>query len=128
MKRTAVIAFVAALVAGLVVTVLLHAKAWSHTITAPNGTVIDYSKWMRPDTGTSCCNKSDCAPVDAMDVDSHTDPDDVHLRRNGIWISLSQYRDKILPFSSPDGRYHMCGFFWKDTHPTIFCITTPGGV
>ena len=48
------------LVAGLV----LCWPAAAHQVTTPAGVTVDYGGLSSPATGTSCCNKMDCAPAE----------------------------------------------------------------
>jgi hypothetical protein len=48
------------LVAGLV----LCWPADAHQVTTPAGVTVDYGGLSSPATGTSCCNKMDCAPAE----------------------------------------------------------------
>lgn len=80
-----------------------------------------YSKLMRPDTHTSCCNLADCRPTEVRSVGDHYE-----VKKDGRWISVPQ--DKIVKTTPPDGGAHICappsyGMGWEPDH--VFCIVMP---
>jgi hypothetical protein len=80
-----------------------------------------YSKLMRKDTKTSCCNLSDCVPTQ-----SRTNGDGYEVLVEGEWTKVPQ--NVILNITAPDGGAHVC--FPKQPnryHPkgTLFCVVLP---
>src|SRR4051794_34123287 len=60
-----------------------------------------YSKLMRPDTKTSCCNLADCRPTEIRSVDDHYE-----VKKDGRWIRVPA--EKIVKVVAPDGGAHIC--------------------
>jgi hypothetical protein len=80
-----------------------------------------YSKLMRPDTKTSCCNLADCRPTQIRTVDDHYE-----VIKDGRWIRVPT--DKIVKAAAPDGGAHICappsyGTSWEPDY--VFCIVMP---
>jgi hypothetical protein len=80
-----------------------------------------YSKLMRPDTKTSCCNLSDCRPTEVRSVGDHQE-----IKKDGRWIRLPQ--DKVVKVTAPDGGAHICappsqGSIWDEDF--VFCVIMP---
>lgn len=80
-----------------------------------------YSKLMRPDTKTSCCNLSDCRPTEIRAVGDHYE-----VIKDGRWIRVDP--DKIVKVASPDGGAHICApptesKAWGPDD--VFCIVMP---
>jgi len=80
-----------------------------------------YSKLMRPDTGTSCCNLADCRPTEIR-----TNGDHYEVKKEGRWIRVPP--EKIVKVTAPDGGPHICappltsGAWGPDD---VFCIIMP---
>jgi hypothetical protein len=88
-----------------------------------------YSKLMRPDTGTSCCNLADCRPTEIR-----TSGDHYEVRKDGRWIRVPP--EKIVRVRAPDGGAHICappspttGWGPDDVPPRglddVYCIIMP---
>jgi hypothetical protein len=80
-----------------------------------------YSKLMRPDTKTSCCNLADCRPTELRTVSDHYE-----VKKDGRWITVPV--DKIVKATAPDGGAHICappsyGTAWEPDY--VFCIVMP---
>jgi hypothetical protein len=80
-----------------------------------------YSKLMRPDTKTSCCNLSDCRPTEIRSVGDHYE-----VKKDGRWIRVPV--DKIVKVAAPDGGAHICAppttsSYWGPDD--VFCIVMP---
>lgn len=80
-----------------------------------------YSKLMRPDTKTSCCNLADCRPTKIRTVGDHYE-----VLKDERWIRVPN--DKIVKIAAPDGGAHICAPptdspFWQPDE--IFCIVMP---
>jgi hypothetical protein len=75
---------------------------------------------LRSPSGAPCCNERDCRPV-AYRINRVTGREEIQA--NGAWYPVE--RDKVLPFSSPDGGYHAC---WGNAagRPNFRCIMLPG--
>jgi hypothetical protein len=107
------------LVAGL----LLFWPAAAHQITTPAGVIVDYSGLSSPATGSSCCNKMDCAPAEV----TFDGGEGLLIRRldgypivwDDPWFQVDH--DVILPLSL-DGGWHMCKLP-RDSGPR--CIIRP---
>jgi hypothetical protein len=72
------------------------------------------------DRGVSCCNDSDCRPVEGCSVAG-----------GGLGIIVGGKcwpvpKDDILPFPSPDGGLHGCYQVQPDGSPHFFCVIEPG--
>jgi hypothetical protein len=80
-----------------------------------------YSKLMRPDTKTSCCNLADCRPTEIRSRDDHYE-----VKKDGRWIRVPT--DKIVKVAAPDGGAHICAppsesTSWDPDY--VFCIIMP---
>jgi hypothetical protein len=80
-----------------------------------------YSKLLRPDTKTSCCNLADCRPTEIRSVDDHYE-----VKKDGRWIRVPT--DKIVKVTPPDGGAHICAPpsgspVWRPDD--VFCIIMP---
>ena len=80
-----------------------------------------YSKLLRPDTKTSCCNLSDCRPTEVRSVGDHYE-----VIKDGRWIRVPP--EKIVKVAPPDGGAHICAP--PTTSPAwgpddVFCIVMP---
>jgi len=80
-----------------------------------------YSKLMRKDTRTSCCNLSDCVPTQARSVDDHYE-----VLVDGEWTRVPQ--NVIQNITAPDQGAHVCfpkqpsSYYPKGT---LFCVVLP---
>jgi hypothetical protein len=80
-----------------------------------------YSKLMRKDTRTSCCNLSDCVPTQARSVDDHYE-----VLVDGEWTRVPQ--NVIQNVTAPDQGAHVCfpkqpsSYYPKGT---LFCVVLP---
>jgi hypothetical protein len=80
-----------------------------------------YSKLMRPDTKTSCCNLADCRPTEIRSRDDHYE-----VKKDDRWIRVPT--DKIVKVVAPDGGAHICAppsesTSWDPDY--VFCIIMP---
>jgi hypothetical protein len=80
-----------------------------------------YSKLMRPDTKTSCCNLADCRPTEIRSREDHYE-----VKKDGRWIRVPT--DKIVKVVAPDGGAHICAppsesTSWDPDY--VFCIIMP---
>ena len=80
-----------------------------------------YSKLLRPDTKTSCCNLSDCRPTEIRSAGDHYE-----VKKDGRWIPVPP--EKIVKASPPDGGAHICAppsasTTWSPDE--VFCIVMP---
>jgi len=80
-----------------------------------------YSKLMRPDTKTSCCNLADCRPTQIRSAGDHYE-----VIKDGRWIRVPQ--EKIVKVNPPDGGAHICAppsvsKVWGPDE--VFCIIMP---
>jgi len=80
-----------------------------------------YSKLVRPDTKTSCCNLADCRPTEIRSVSDHYE-----VKKDGRWIRVPT--DKIIKVTAPDGGAHICAP--PTASPSwgpdvVFCIIMP---
>ena len=92
-----------------------------------------YRTWLRPDTGTSCCNMRETGPDGTMTGDCRATPFRVvgqgvkaHWQAkldDGSWIDVPD--DKIIHEHNPDrtGRDgHLC-----ESYGTVYCAVPPTG-
>lgn len=80
-----------------------------------------YSKLMRPDTKTSCCNLADCRPTEIRSAGDHYE-----VKKDGRWIRVPP--DKIVKVAAPDGGAHICAPPSQNTAwqpDDVFCIIMP---
>jgi hypothetical protein len=80
-----------------------------------------YSKLVRKDTKTSCCNLSDCVPTQ-----SRTNGDGYEVLVESEWTKVPQ--SVIQNVTAPDGGTHVC--FPKQPNSvypkgTLFCVVLP---
>jgi len=80
-----------------------------------------YSKLMRPDTKTSCCDLADCRPTEIRSSNDHYE-----VKKDGRWIRVPT--DKIVKVVAPDGGAHICAppsesTSWDPDY--VFCIIMP---
>ena len=80
-----------------------------------------YSKLLRPDTKTSCCNLADCRPTEIRPSNDHYE-----VKKDGRWIRVPP--DKIVKTVAPDGGAHICAppsanTSWDPDY--VFCIIMP---
>lgn len=73
-----------------------------------------YHDW-KTESGVSCCNDQDCAPVRAQFVDDHWE-----IWHGNVWRIVPDRA--VRPIKSPDGRSHACVFMGN-----ILCFV-PGEV
>lgn len=115
-----------ALLALLALAVLWHALATAqpyegrHGVGHENWHADFYSKLMRKNTRTSCCNLIDCVPTQSRMVgDRH------EVLVEGEWTPVPP--ETIQPVTAPDGGAHVC-FPKPGAHypkGTIFCVVLP---
>ena len=87
---------------------------------------VDYSGWVQPRNGGSCCGGTDCAPVPRVSCAARpTIPS--RFYRYGVWTHFEA--DQILSFASPDGRVHACMSLnpYNKGQYTPLCLALPGG-
>src|SRR5262245_13679445 len=79
-----------------------------------------YSKLMRKDTKTSCCNLSDCVPTQSRMNDGGYE-----VLVEGEWTKVPQ--NVILNVTAPDGGAHVCFPKPNKYQPkgTLFCVVLP---
>jgi hypothetical protein len=79
-----------------------------------------YSKLMRKDTRTSCCNLSDCVPTQSRMINDHYE-----VLVEGEWTKVPQ--DVIQNVAAPDGGAHVCFPKPSNRYPkgTLFCVVLP---
>jgi hypothetical protein len=80
-----------------------------------------YSKLIRPDTKTSCCNLADCRPTEIRTSNDHYE-----VKKDGRWIRVPL--DKIVKVVAPDGGAHICAPPSESTSwdlDYVFCIIMP---
>src|SRR5262245_37579749 len=80
-----------------------------------------YSKLVRPDTKTSCCNLADCRPTEIRSGGDHYE-----VKKDGRWIRVPP--KKIVKTAAPDGGAHICAPptaspVWGPDE--VFCIVMP---
>jgi hypothetical protein len=80
-----------------------------------------YSKLVRPDTKTSCCNLSDCRPTQIRSIGDHYE-----VKKDGRWVRVPT--DKIVKVTAPDGGAHICAPPSDSTVSApdeVFCVIMP---
>jgi hypothetical protein len=78
-----------------------------------------YSKLVRKDTKTSCCNLSDCRPTEARMVDDHYE-----VKVDGAWLPVP--KEAIQNISAPDGGAHVCAPPQVGvTKGKVYCVVLP---
>ncbi len=103
----------------LVTPVFLHAQDGYHGAGHSTWHEGFYSKLVRKDTKTSCCNLSDCRPTESRMVGDHYE-----VKVDGAWVSVP--KETIQNVSAPDGGAHVCAP--KQTganRGTIYCVVLP---
>ncbi len=80
-----------------------------------------YSRLIRKDTKTSCCNLTDCVPTQ-----SRSNGENYEVLVDGEWTVVPQHL--IQNVTAPDGGAHVC--FPKQPHRdypkgTLFCVVLP---
>lgn len=75
-----------------------------------------YSRLLRPDTKTSCCNLSDCRPTSGRTLAGR-----YQVKVNGAWVSVPA--SKIIREAAPDGGFHVCAPVNFDGTPeNLYCV------
>src|SRR5262249_18935827 len=78
-----------------------------------------YSKLIRKDTKTSCCNLSDCRPTLSRMVDDHYE-----VMVDGEWLPVP--KEAIQNVAAPDGGAHVCAPRQSGRNKgTIYCVVLP---
>jgi hypothetical protein len=78
-----------------------------------------YSKLIRKDTKTSCCNLSDCRPSLSRMVGDHYE-----VMVDGEWLPVP--KEAIQNVSAPDGGTHVCAPRQNGRNKgTIYCVVLP---
>jgi hypothetical protein len=80
-----------------------------------------YSKLLRPDTKTSCCNLADCRPTEIRSSGDHYE-----VKKDGRWVRVPP--EKIVKTAPPDGGAHICAPpsaspVWGPDE--VFCVVMP---
>jgi hypothetical protein len=75
-----------------------------------------YSKLVRKDTKTSCCNLADCRPTESRMVGDHYE-----VKVDGNWLSVP--KETIQNVTAPDGGAHVCAPKQDGRNKgTIYCV------
>ncbi len=80
-----------------------------------------YQKWNRPDkpAGYSCCNDSDCAPIQAR-LDGARRVYQIFINREWVDVPREKILDPGKPANvNPDGSFHAC---WNHSTGEIYCF------
>jgi hypothetical protein len=78
-----------------------------------------YSKLIRKDTKTSCCDLTDCRPTESRMVDDHYE-----VKVDGDWLPVP--KDAIQNVTAPDGGAHVCAPKQSGRNKgTIYCVVLP---
>jgi len=78
-----------------------------------------YSKLIRNDTRTSCCNMSDCRPTESRMIGDHYE-----VKIDGVWVVVP--KETIQKLSAPDGGAHVCAPKQNGRNRgTIYCVVLP---
>src|SRR5215813_7864301 len=78
-----------------------------------------YSKLLRKDTKTSCCNLSDCRPTESRMVGDHYE-----VKVDGAWVRVP--KEAIQNVAAPDGGAHVCAPAQVGRNRgTIYCVVLP---
>lgn len=75
-----------------------------------------YDHYKNPVTGISCCDRRDCRPMSADEVEARLREVPAGVMVDGNLFPKDQLQE------GPDGRWHIC------EHPitkTLFCVLTP---
>jgi hypothetical protein len=78
-----------------------------------------YSKLIRKDTKTSCCDLTDCRPTVSRTVGDHYE-----VKVDGIWLPVP--KEAIQNVVAPDGGAHVCAPKQIGANRgTIYCVVLP---
>ena len=78
-----------------------------------------YSKLVRKDTKTSCCNLADCRPTESRMVGDHYE-----VKVDGDWLPVP--KEAIQNVTAPDGGTHVCAPRQSGRNKgTIYCVVLP---
>lgn len=77
-----------------------------------------YSKWERPNGQGSCCNDSDCSPIDDKYI--RTSGEKLEVFVSDRWVEVP--KELIRPYNAPDMQSHLCHI-----GITIYCFVFGGG-
>jgi hypothetical protein len=78
-----------------------------------------YSKLIRKDTKTSCCNLADCSPTTSRAVDGRYE-----VMVEGEWTRVPP--DKIQNVAAPDGGAHVCAPKQRGGNKgVLYCVVLP---
>jgi hypothetical protein len=78
-----------------------------------------YSKLIRNDTKTNCCNLFDCAPTQ-----SRIRADGYEVMVEGEWTKVPA--EAILDITAPDGGAHVCfPSYFEYPKGTLYCVVLP---
>lgn len=78
-----------------------------------------YSKLMRKDTKTSCCNMVDCRPTQSRMTRDHYE-----VMVDGEWTTVPPVAIQNVP--SPDGEAHVCAPAQRGVNKgVIYCVVLP---
>lgn len=91
-----------------------------HTITAPDGTAVDYSGWSND--GVSCCGSRDCRPTEWR-FNSQTGREEIRIGET--WRVIDE--SKVIGVQPTDEGAHVCTYGGsKAPDAKIRCIVRPG--
>jgi len=103
----------------MVFSTLSFAQDGHHGVGHDNWHESFYSKLIRKDTKTSCCNLSDCRPTQSRMVDDHYE-----VKVDGEWLPVP--KEAIQNVSAPDGGAHVCAPQQTGRNKgTIYCVVLP---
>jgi hypothetical protein len=78
-----------------------------------------YSKLIRKDTKTSCCNLADCRPTESRMVGDHYE-----VKVDDDWLPVP--KEAIQNITAPDGGTHVCAPRQSGRNKgTIYCVVLP---
>src|SRR5262245_47519512 len=78
-----------------------------------------YSKLVRKDNKTSCCNLADCSPTTSRVVGDHYE-----VLVEGEWTPVP--KDVIQNVTAPDGGAHVCAPRQRGIHKgMLYCVVLP---
>jgi hypothetical protein len=78
-----------------------------------------YSKLVRKDTKTSCCNMTDCRPTESRMVGDHYE-----VLVDGAWVSVPPHA--IQNVAAPDGGAHVCAPPQVGGYKgVVYCVVLP---
>src|SRR5262245_13064936 len=105
--------------AAVVLSTLSFAQDGQHGVGHENWHESFYSKLIRKDTKTSCCNLSDCRPTESRMIDGHYE-----VKVDGDWLPVP--KEAIQNVSAPDGGAHVCAPRQSGRNKgTIYCVVLP---